>query len=377
MSDLIVFAEDFGGLPSSTQHLIRRMAKRHRILWVNSIGLRQPRWTLKDAKRLLSKLVCLTSKRHVVTQFELPDSDNTPTNIHVTTLLTIPAPSSRFARWLAKQMLSLQLKRKIGELDMHDPVLWSSLPTTADLLDSFPLWRSVYYCGDDFSSLAGVDHQTVTTHESKLIQQADCVLVASERLMDKFPVEKTHFVPHGVDLELFSQPCSRAPDLPNDYQYVCGFYGSLSHWLDYQMIETVARQLTQWAFVFIGPCEFDRNPLPKLSNVFYLGKKPHALLPSYSQHWSVSWLPFVNNQQIEFCNPLKLLEYLAAGRPVLTKRFPALEPFRSNVLIAENSQQMIEQLQNFATISTLEAPDLSQQSWDARADYVEQLVERL
>lgn len=377
MSDLIVFAEDFGGLPSSTQHLVRRLAKRHRILWVNSIGLRQPRLTLKDAKRLLSKLLCLSTKRHVVTQFELPDGDKTPDNIHVTTLLTIPAPSSHIARWLAKQMLSLQLKRKAAQLGMNDPVLWSSLPTTSDLLDSFPLWRSIYYCGDDFSSLAGVDHQTVTTHESKLVQQADCVLVASERLIQKFPGKKTHFVPHGVDLELFSQPCSRAHDLPNDYQHVCGFYGSLSQWLDYEMIEIVARQLPQWAFVFIGPCEFDLNPLPKLRNVFYLGKKPHAQLPGYSQHWSVSWLPFVNNQQIEFCNPLKLLEYLAAGRPVLTKRFPALKQFHSNVLIAENAQQMIDQLQNFTTTPPLEAPDLSQQSWDARADYVEQLVERL
>ncbi|POB69260.1 glycosyl transferase, partial [Vibrio vulnificus] len=56
MNDMIVFAEDFGGLPSSTQHIVRQLAKRHRVLWVNSIGLRQPKWSLKDARRLMAKL---------------------------------------------------------------------------------------------------------------------------------------------------------------------------------------------------------------------------------------------------------------------------------------------------------------------------------
>ena len=56
MTDIVVFGEDFGGLPSSTQHLIKHLAKNHRILWVNSIGLRQPTPTTKDAKRLVAKL---------------------------------------------------------------------------------------------------------------------------------------------------------------------------------------------------------------------------------------------------------------------------------------------------------------------------------
>ncbi|ETY66372.1 glycosyltransferase domain protein, partial [Vibrio parahaemolyticus EKP-028] len=56
MTDIVVFGEDFGGLPSSTQHIVQRLATNHRILWVNSIGLRQPKPTGKDIQRLVSKI---------------------------------------------------------------------------------------------------------------------------------------------------------------------------------------------------------------------------------------------------------------------------------------------------------------------------------
>ncbi|AMG12072.1 glycosyltransferase family protein [Vibrio vulnificus] len=392
MNDMIVFAEDFGGLPSSTQHIVRQLAKRHRVLWVNSIGLHQPKWSLKDAKRLLTKLFAIAlQKRQPFVEnggngengensetFDEPNAVSS--NIEIVSFLTIPAPSSRWARWLAKKMLTLQLQRKLKQLRMHDPIFWTSLPTAADLLDSFPLFRSVYYCGDDFASLAGVDHHTVSQHETKLAQRCDCILVASQRLLEKFPAQKTFLLPHGVDLELFTRPAHRADDLPTGFTHLCGFYGSLSQWLDYPLIERVASQLPHWGFVFIGPCEFDSNPLPKLPNVIYLGKKAHHALPRYSQHWDVSWLPFVINQQIKYCNPLKLLEYLAAGTPVLSKNFPAVEKFYSHLWLAENAQEMVTQLLTLQSQPKARHPldkQLSQQSWEARARYVEHLVEQL
>ncbi len=98
MNDMIVFAEDFGGLPSSTQHIVRQLAKRHRVLWVNSIGLRQPMWSLKDAKRLLTKLFAIAlQKRQPFVEnggngetFDEPNAVSS--NIEIVSFLTIPAP---------------------------------------------------------------------------------------------------------------------------------------------------------------------------------------------------------------------------------------------------------------------------------------------
>lgn len=108
MTDIVVFGEDFGGLPSSTQHLIKHLANNHRILWVNSIGLRQPKFTPKDAKRLVTKLNGSFKQQDKV---QTPFGREDVSNIHTITLLTIPAPKSKWARNVATKMMKHQLSK--------------------------------------------------------------------------------------------------------------------------------------------------------------------------------------------------------------------------------------------------------------------------
>lgn len=371
MRDLIVFGEDFGGLPSSTQHLIMRLAKQRKVLWVNSIGLRQPKWTLNDVKRAGAKLLG-KSKGGFNHNQALHD------NITVVNLRTIPAPRSFVARRVAKMLICLQLTPVIRTLNLHHPILWSSLPTAADLCGSLGESAVVYYCGDDFSSLAGVDHNVVAQHELKLVEQADLILAASATLLSKFPQAKTHYLPHGVDTKLFSTPVSRANDLPAISSRIAGFYGSLSNWLDYPLLDQVCRANPDWQFVFIGPIELPHNPLPKLANVHYLGPRPHHQLPSYSQHWDVSLLPFVANQQIAACSPLKLLEYLAAGSRVISTPFPALMPYQQHVEVVDNAEQFSLALQQFSPQQSYASHlNISGESWDARTVTLNAMLESL
>lgn len=272
MTDIVVFGEDFGGLPSSTQHLIKHLANNHRILWVNSIGLRQPKFTPKDAKRLVTKLTGSVKQQDKV---QTPFGREEDSNIHTITLLTIPAPKSKWARSVATKMMKHQLSKKLNELGFQHAVFWTSLPTAVDICREMSTRGIVYYCGDDFGALAGVDHQTVLEHEADLIDNADLILTASDKLAAEFPKEKTVTLPHGVDFNLFSEPAAKAQDMPNNGRKVLGFYGSLSEWLDYRLIEQVADQAQDWDLVFIGPNEFPHNPLPQRSNVHYLGPRAH------------------------------------------------------------------------------------------------------
>ncbi|MCW1890380.1 hypothetical protein OK016_18545 [Vibrio chagasii] len=144
MRDLIVFGEDFGGLPSSTQHLVRQLAKTHKVLWINSIGFRQPRLSVKDVTRAFNKLF---GKTNAITQ-NMSDSAGL-NNIKVANLRTILAPASYASRKLAAQMMMLQqLKPMIEELNLQDPILWTSLPTAVDLCGIWVSSAVVYYCGD-------------------------------------------------------------------------------------------------------------------------------------------------------------------------------------------------------------------------------------
>ncbi|MCR9527640.1 glycosyltransferase [Vibrio alginolyticus] len=374
MTDIVVFGEDFGGLPSSTQHIVKRLAANHRILWVNSIGLRQPKLDSKDIQRALNKLTRVF--HNVGSHKPTLDSETNP-NIHIINLLTIPAPNSALARKVAAKMMKHQLNKQLQALGFDKPVFWTSLPTAADVCAEMNPRGLIYYCGDDFSALAGVDHDTVTKHERTLVNAANVIFTASETLSTKFPSHKTVTLPHGVNVSLFSEPAPKAKDLPDNGRKVLGFYGSLSEWLDYDLIAQVADQAPDWDLVFIGPNEFSDNPLPQRCNVYYLGPRAHHTLPSYSQHWDASWLPFVDNAQIKACNPLKLLEYLATGTPVISTSFPALMPYKHMLHIVQNVEDVCASLDHLIPPPANSKQYVQQQSWEARANQVEKLVRTL
>ncbi|MCL9774403.1 glycosyltransferase family protein [Vibrio methylphosphonaticus] len=373
MRDLIVFGEDFGALPSSTQHLVKRLAKQRKVLWVNSIGLRQPRLSRHDVNRALNKLLG-KDKSH---QLDM-DTETVPSSMTIVNLITIPAPRSTVMRKLAAKLMAYQLLPIIKSLSLENALVWTSLPTAIDvcpLLGDYPV---VYYCGDDFGALAGVDHRTVLEHEEKLVANASLIITASDKLLGKFPVSKTKVLSHGVDCGTFSTPTTRASDLPDNNRPIAGFYGSLSDWLDYPLLNDAIRALPHWDFVFIGQLELDNFPIVNADNVYYLGPRPHSTLPSYSQHWTVSLLPFVLNEQIIACNPLKLKEYLAAQRPIVTSHFPALEPYREHVNIVNDSASLIETLTRLE-LHSAELPKglVDSESWDQRVTTLERYLEAI
>jgi glycosyltransferase involved in cell wall biosynthesis len=371
--DLIVFGEDWGGLPSSTQHLINHLAKTHKIVWINSIGLRRPAFSWQDVRRAWGKL---TAKRSLGESKSTASSGN---GFHILNPRTLPAPRSRLERWIASRLLKSQIIPVLKKAKLNSPVLWTSLPTAVDMCGHLGESAVIYYCGDDFSALAGVDHKTVNAREQELISKADLILAASEKLANRFPSTTTRLLPHGVDYELFSQPAKRAHDLPNNGKPVAGFYGSISEWLDIDLLHSTIARLPDWHFVFIGKTVIDMSRLSQFDNVSLLGEKPHHELPSYSQHWTASLLPFIDNPQIQACNPLKLREYLAAGRPIISTDFPALSDYHDLVHTVSDSDSMIRALQKAKSEPTDNHKRLAvaEQTWSARAEQVSDWIERI
>ncbi len=368
--DLIVFGEDWGGLPSSTQHIVRYLSEDRKVIWVNSIGLRRPQITPHDLKRAWHKVTCTTKQN-------IPHNEQTndamPEHFRIINPKTIPVPKSPMERYLAAVLLQHQILPIMEEERITDPILWLSLPTAVDMIGKLNESRVVYYCGDDFNALNGVDHHIVKERENELVRKADLILAASDALRERFPEEKTHTLPHGVDFNLFSTPTERALDLPNDGRPIAGFYGSLSTWLDQELLLETMKILPEWHFVFIGTADVDISLISSQHNAHILGPKPHHELPRYSQHWNASLLPFKDNAQIRACNPLKLVEYLAAGKPVISTPFPAIQPFRGLVPAAPNAVAMAEALLSTLSIRELpKLPDILQDSvasntWEQRA----------
>lgn len=376
--DMLVFGEDWGSHPSSTQHLMKHLISEQEILWVNSLGLRRPKMNVRDVQRLWRKLASILQSSFMEKHSIALNDEINPSIIHP---CTVPWPGNKAVGLLNEKLL---LKRLLPfvKSSARAPILWTSLPTAVSVIGKLGERASVYYCGDDFSALAGVDHKPIAEMENELARKCTLIVTASEKLAEKFPTEKTFVLPHGVDTNLFGTPAQRANDLPEGP--VAGFYGSLADWLDQTLLIEIARTLPHWKFVLIGPIACDIKSLLNEPNIHWLGVKPHSELPRYSQHWDVSLLPFKRNQQIEACNPLKLREYMAAGSPIVTTGFPAVDAYKELITVANDASSFVKALSQIDKSPPTTAHDkqamqlrVSSESWGNRASELKELLQHL
>lgn len=375
-NDLVVFGEDWGAHPSSTQHIVSLLALDRQVLWINSIGLRRPRLQARDFSRIIGKLSAMSG---FANQNISDQQSQQPESLDVIQPRAICWPGSSVAARFNGSVLGRQVRNALDRSNIEKPVIWTSLPTAFDVVDKINGRALVYYCGDDFSALAGVDHEPVALMEKKLAAQADLIIAASDVLASRFPAHKTLAVPHGVDYRLFSQPALRAHDLPVG-RPIAGFYGAIADWVDVAMIACAAKSLPYWDFVLIGPVQTNIRVLERLPNVRLLGPRAHSTLPSYSQHWTISMLPFHDNSQIQACNPLKLREYLAAGTPIVATQFAALAPYADLARIVTDrdsfANDLLEASKDFAR-NDIRRLCVREESWDVRARDVAAALARL
>lgn len=371
--DMLVFGEDWGALPSSTQHLIRHLLPEMNIVWVNSLGLRRPKLCKRDMIRAAKKLARMVSKSNAIaTDFEA--SGLKP---HIVNPRVIPWPGNPLARRLNESLLTNLLQPILANNDTR-PILWTSLPSAADVVGKLGERACIYYCGDDFSALDGVDHEPVAKMEQDLVKKVDLIIAASHKIASKFPPHKTLVLPHGVDFERFSTPSNRADDLGSGP--VAGFYGSIAGWFDKELMLETAKKLPHWRFVLIGPAHTNIKELTDQANIEWLGPKAHKDLVHYSQHWDVGILPFKNNAQIQACNPLKLREYLAAGQPIVSTHYPAVDDYSSLVSIAgESSSHFADKIEeayklNHKGDNKKRQASVEQESWHIKAQQLKDIL---
>ena len=370
--DLVIIAEDWGRHPSSTQHLAKQLAASRKILYVNSLGLRRPRLSVADLRRVVRKFLDLFGTRTPEGQ------EPAPPNLTVVAPLALPFPGSRMAGRINRWLLGRRIRNAMSRRGITTPVLWVSMPTGVDAIGELGERAVIYYCGDDFGALDGVDHAPVLRLEQRCIAAARLIFAVSPTLATRLPESKTMLLEHGVDLDLFIRPACRAADLPTGP--VAGYYGNICERLDQPLLAAIARKLPEWTFILIGDVRVPVELLAAEPNIRFLGRRSHAALPGYAQHWTVSLLPFLDTAMVRASNPLKLREYLAAGRPVVATPMPAVVPFGDVVTITDDPLQFAAAIRAGATAP----PDpeylrarVTSESWATRAAAAAERIDAL
>lgn len=378
--EFLVFGEDWGRHPSSSQHILTALMDSYEVIWINSIGLRQPKLTWRDINRVKEKLQSSLCHRSALVPAVTKEHDIPQTPTAIIKPLVWPLAQHSLIQKLNNVILSQQLRRK-----KSPRIIWAALPSAVDYLDICDSDLVIYYCGDDFSALAGVDHHYVAQAEQRLIDRADIILACSPALQQKFPADKTWLLPHGVAISQFANPMPCPVDIETSRPSV-GFYGSLNNWLDQDLLYQLANARPDINFYLVGPVDTDISLLGQNHNIHLLPAKPHHQLAGYLQHWTMAILPFKDNEQIRACNPLKLREYLAAGCPVISSDFPAVQPYRPWVTTATTLQEWLNTIDHNCQLSInarqvyahQTSTRVANESWSNRAKTVVKLVkERL
>lgn len=377
--DFLIFSDDWGRHPFSCQHIMSRFLPANRLLWVNTIGMRNPRLTAYDIRRSLEKIRGWVRPKQ---EEEAQPVEN------LTVISPVMTPYNNIAPIRARNRRSVirAVRGAMAKMGMRDPVLVTTLPNAADYIGAFNEAAVIYYCVDDFTKWPGVNQELVAEMEEQLLGKADSVCASADELC----VKKTRggvrplLLPHGVDFDHFaSAALPRHPDLPPGLSRpVIGFFGAISPWLDFDLIIDLARSRPEWSFVFIGPADVDVSRLAALSNIHLVGKVSYRELPAYAASFDAALIPFQVNDLTISVNPLKLMEYLACGLPVISTRLPEVEKYAGAVYLADTAGEFGDAISRALAENSPELRERRREtaralSWGAVAETFSREIERV
>lgn len=369
-------------LPTNRQQIMRRAAARgHRVVFVESGS-----FLLRDARRLLRRP--WTELRRRLAGRTVAD------RITVRNGLNVVPWGKRYglASRLNFALTAVALRRAARTLP-QPVVLWLYDPAGAALTGSLGEAFAVYDCVDDYAEQYAPDRRRVA-----LVAAADAEAGRSSRLVfaTTSPLterhlrtnRKTYLVRNAADYEHFCRASDRAaadPEVRDLPRPIIGFAGNfLATKVDFSLLELIAHERRDWTLLLVGPARTDsENALERLTarpNVAWLGWKPYDDLPRYVAAFDVGLCPYLANVYTRNVFPLKVYEYLAAGKAVVATGTPSLRGMEPDIVVVDGQAAALAEIEAALERSTDE--DRSRRmalakanTWDARTSRLLELIE--
>jgi uncharacterized SAM-binding protein YcdF (DUF218 family) len=315
----------------------------NRILFIENTGVRAPR--IKDIPRLKKRF--LNWRRGVRGIRKEKD------NLYIYSPLVLPFPYSRIIRKINKFILLSILRKWLNIMDFDNPVIWTFLPTgtTLDLVNNLNKKLIIYHCADNFinSSLAA---KKIKNTERVLIKRSNLVFTTSKSLY-LYCLQysnNVYFFPSGVDVENFTKiritDIERPKDLDHIKRPIIGYIGGIHRWFNQKLLKSIAERNPNFSFVLVGPIQIDVSVLLNINNIYFIGVKEHHELPQYIKFFDVGIIPYLCTEYTKSVYPIKLNEYLALEKPVVSTALPEIKMFNKKyediVYVAKDGQEFGE-----------------------------------
>jgi glycosyltransferase involved in cell wall biosynthesis len=295
-------------------------------------------------------------------------------------------------------LLQELLQDWLSQRQLRPDVAWLSTPMALDIARALQARRTVYDCSDDLGNFLGAAPE-LPRLEAELLRSADLLIAASSslaRTRSSACGRPVHHVPNGVDTRHFGpRPRSTHDWAAHEAHRVqghlphprIGYAGVVDERVDLALIDALAQQRPHWQLVVLGPVlKIPPTSLPRRPNIYWLGAQPYAALPAFLHGWRLGIIPFVERPVTRRSHPLKALEWLAAGLPVVSSPIPDLAPLSgAGLAMAPDGigflQRCDEALAAAPGTGTTAPPGALQRAgirtWDALAQQVQGLLQAM
>lgn len=298
-------------------------------------------------------------------------------------------------KWISIQIENV-LKR--NNFRVNSLITWITDPFQEDYLSIKDSSLTVFDCYDEYAAQSNSIYfrtkKELIEKEKRILQHVDLTFVVSDLLCDnKRPHARAiHIIPNAVDINHFGQAAGNSATIAEDILHIphpiIGFHGNLSDRIDIDLLDWLAGRKKEWSFVLVGGKEGNiknKQLLMKFAerkNVCLLGNKPYEDLPGYLKAFDVCLIPFREDDLFSLsCSPLKLYEYLATGKPIVSTNLPGVLPFNSFIRIAKSKeefeQHIKEALQEKPEVNEKRIKISEAHSWKKRAEEVIDVLEKM
>jgi len=323
--------------------LMRRFAKWGTVLYVNSIIMQKPGFKKATAggKSFFEKLARKT--RSILRGLRKSDA-----GFWVYSPFSLPVHHIAWLRPLNEVILRLQLRFVARKLGIQNPVIWVACPAACNVAVKMKHKKLVYQRTDRFEEYPNVDAKIIRQYDRRLKTNADFTIFVNELLykQERQQCKRAIFLDHGVDFDMFAT-AENSEEVPNGIRDIkrpiVGFFGGIDgHTSDIELVKEVVDLLPEMSFVFVGKSSVDTASMVSRKNIRMLGQKPYEQIPHYGKCFDVAIMPWRQNRWIEACNPIKLKEYLALGKPIVSTPFAELQKYRDVVYEAKTPEEFVD-----------------------------------
>lgn len=300
------------------------------------------------------------------------------TGIEFRILWTIPLQEKNTLIGKSAMVMNQKLWRDLDAFEM----VYVGYPLYARYIPTSYCGKIIYDCMDNHEMLypypKGVDK--VVAQEKQLIQRCDLLLTSAIKLQEKMDkiagYSKSRLLRNGTHTECLSEV--RVPKIKE--KYTVGYVGTIAEWFDFSVLLKSLDRFSQIEYHLVGPA-LKRE---EQERIIYHGCVEHHALEEVIKEYDCLIMPFQVNEIVAYVDPVKLYEYIASGKCIISVYYPEIERFRDFVYFYRDSREYMELMGKMIKEGFPAKYDKEQQkaflldnSWDMRYRELRDLIQKI